>query len=341
MDDFTQEVTAEKDKQLSYLMKIIEAYDKVSRMCQDELSEARETISAYEKVAKLSREELMKARQEIDDLKSRESILKQEILSILTDSTISEEVLIKKLETLGRKSENGFYSDLFRVIASLDLKEEEAELYWKEILIHSEKLSLSLGRQIGFRVAMLDYLTNNRNLVKNPKIIEFDIFEEVIRHSVIDELTGIYNRRYFNTTLAREIKRSVRYKKNLSLFVFDIDNFKAFNDSFGHIAGDNALQIVSRCLTQTFRTEDTVARIGGEEFAVILPECDIDAAIKPCIRFAEQLKQYSLSNLQRGITISGGISSFPEHGLTGEDLYIRADELAYKAKRTGKDKICI
>jgi two-component system, cell cycle response regulator len=341
MSENTPPLPVEKDKQLSYLMKIIEAYDKVSRMCQDELSEAKETISAYEKVAKLSREELIKARQEIDELKNRENILKQEILSILTDNTITEEVLIQRLETLGQRSDNGFYSDLFRVIASLDLKEEDAEIYWKEILDHSEKLSVSLNRKVGFRVAMLDYLTNKKNLVKNPKIIEFDIFEEVIRHSVIDELTGIYNRRYFNNSLMRELKRGSRYGKSLSLFLFDIDNFKSFNDQYGHSMGDKALQIVARCLTQCFRTEDTVARTGGEEFAVILPEVEPENAIKPCIRFMSELRRYSGLHLPREITLSGGISGFPENGISPEDLYIHADELGYKAKRTGKDKICI
>ena len=331
----------EKDKQLNYLIKIIEAYDKVSRMCQDELSEAQETISAYEKVAKLSREELLKARQEINELKTREVILKKEIISILTDTTLTEEALIQKIETLGQNSQKGFYSDLFRVIASLELKEEEAELYWKEIVEHAESLSNSLGRRVGFRVAMLDYFTNKRKLVRNPKIIEFDIFEEVIRHSVIDELTGIYNRRHFNITLNRELRRSIRYKKSLSLFVFDIDNFKSFNDDFGHIEGDKALQLVAGTLIKTFRSEDTVARMGGEEFAVILPECERQAALIACERFREQLRISSFQNLPREITISGGISGFPEHGYCVEELYIYADDLSYKAKRSGKNQICI
>lgn len=335
-----KDLVSDKEKEIVYLKKIIQAYEKVNQLSNYELLDAHVTIQAHERVAQISREELQKARREINELKTKESILRQEILQILNDNVATEESILQKIDNLSKRSEKGFFSDLFKVIASLEIPEEEAEHCWNEILAHSRTMSETMGRPIGFRVAMLDYFTNKRKLVKNPKIIEFDMYEEVIKHSIIDELTGVYNRRYFNTSLEREIKRSSRYKKNLCLFVFDIDNFKSYNDTFGHSEGDRALQIVAENLLKAFRTEDTACRIGGEEFAVILPETDLDAAFKACLRFSEKLKEVSGFALLRKITVSGGISSYPDSD-QADDLYVCADELSYKAKRTGKDRICI
>jgi diguanylate cyclase (GGDEF)-like protein len=335
------EQLSEKEREIEYLKRIIQAYEKVNQMMNYELLDAQATIQAHQRIAKISHEELQKARNEINELKSRESLFKQEILQILNDNISSEELILEKIDILSKKSEKGFFSDLFNVIASLDIPEEEASHLWNQILAHSQNMSQRIGRPIGFRVAMLDYFTNKKKLIKNPKIIEVDKFEEVIKHSIIDELTGVYNRRYFNITLQREIKRAGRYSQNLCLFVFDIDNFKKYNDTYGHSEGDKVLQLVGKSLLKTFRAEDTACRIGGEEFAVILPETDTESAFKACLRFSKKLKEISEYALPSTITISGGISCYSKTEDQIEDFYIRADELSYKAKRSGKDRICI
>ncbi|MDX1956966.1 MAG: GGDEF domain-containing protein [Leptospiraceae bacterium] len=327
------------ESEVDFLRKIMDAYEKVTELSHSELMQAKATIDAHEMVAKLSRDELLKAKKEIEELKNREIILRQEIINILNDTISTEEVIFDRIDKLSQTKDKGFFSDLFQIIASLEIDEEEAEFYWREITLHSQKLNEKLGRKIGFRVAMLDYFMHTRRMVKNPKIIEFDTFEEVIRNSVIDDLTGIYNRRFFNLTLQRELKRSKRYAKPFCLFLFDVDNFKLYNDSFGHAEGDLTLSKIAKVMAQSFRTEDTICRTGGEEFGVILPETTKNSTQVAAVRFAEALKVMSNKELKREITISGGIASFPEDGQSPEEIYIRADELAYVAKKTGKNQI--
>lgn len=324
----------DKEEEIARLIKIINVYEKFGKLCHEELLDAQTTIETY-------KQELLKLQQEIEQTKQKNFVL-DELQSILQDSQALPIVTSTKTQQQDhQKRESGFYSDIFYIIANLELSEEEAEYHWKKILEHADFMSQQLNRSVGFRVAMLDYFLQNKVLMKNPKIIEFELFEEVIKSSIIDELTGIYNRRYFNDSLFREIKRCSRYNKSLSLFVFDLDNFKLFNDTYGHAVGDKALQVVARVLLENFRTEDIVARIGGEEFCAILPEIKPQDAFIPCKRFADRLKEESIKILPNLLTISGGIAHYPLDGKTPEELYIAADGYSYIAKKEGKDKIIV
>ncbi len=322
----------QEEEEITHLMKIINVYEKFSKLCHIELLDAQSTISNYET-------ELFKVKQELEQAEQREAILRNEMKSMLQNPKNS--IPIPSKIKIYSKNESGFYSDIFYVIANLNLSEEEAEYHLKQVLEHSKNMSKQLGRTIGFRVAMLDYFLQNKILIKNPKIIEFETLEEIKKSSVIDYLTGVYNRRYFNEVLFREIKRCARYNKPLSLFIFDLDNFKFFNDSYGHGVGDKALQILGEILLKNFRTDDIIARIGGEEFGVILPEVKPENAVVPCERFAKRLKKKSSKLLPSVLTISGGIAGYPMDGGTLEELYIAADTYSYIAKKEGKDKIIV
>ncbi|MCX7997950.1 MAG: GGDEF domain-containing protein [Leptospiraceae bacterium] len=313
------------------LLQIITAYEKIGKLCNQELLEAKETIETYKNELAFYKIELEKTRTKLQNLESYNSFnsSKQEDSSNLELEELYFEVELKK----------GYYSDIFHVMANLELPEKEAEYHWKKISEHAKRMSYKLNREISFTVAMLDYCTHNEILIHNPKIVEFEVFEEVVANSIIDELTGIYNRRFFNTSLFREIKRCSRHERSLSLFVFDLDNFKLFNDNYGHSVGDKALKLVGSLLNKSFRIEDTAARIGGEEFCVILPEINPKDAIIPCERFAHLLKEESAKLLPNTITLSGGIAHYPFDGETPEDLYIAADSYAYFAKKNGKNQI--
>lgn len=323
----------EKDKDILKLLQIIAAYEKIGKLCNQELLEAKETIETYKNELAFYKIELEKTRTKLKNLESCNSCTTSQ----------EEDSSNLELEELYFEAEfkKGYYSNIFHVIANLELPEKEAEFHWKKISEHAKQMSSRLNRQISFSVAMLDYFTQNQILIKNPKIVEFEVFEEVAASSILDELTGIYNRRFFNTSLLREIKRCSRYERSLSLFLFDLDNFKLFNDNYGHSVGDKALKLVGNLLNKSFRIEDTAARIGGEEFSVILPEINPKDAITPCERFAHLLKEESAKQLPEAITISGGIAHYPYDGQTPEDLYIAADSYAYSAKKTGKNKICL
>ena len=329
----------DKEQEIRYLRKIIDAYEKVTKLSNKELIEAYKTISAQERVGNLAREELISATVSLEELRGRETKITEEIIRILDEDLTNEELILHKLEALSKNSTAGFFSDLFYVIANLELTEYEASEFWKEIYNHRVDMCNRMGRKVSFRVALLDHILENNRVIKNPKIIELNLFDSVVKNSVIDELTSVYNRRYFNLAIKREIKRAKRYNRPLCLFVFDVDDFKLFNDKYGHLVGDEVLRIIGVTLKESFRQEDTICRCGGEEFTVILPEVDINSALIACKRFGEALKKYSMEKLKEPVLVSGGISEFPVHGDTPEDLYNKADLALYRVKNSGKNNI--
>ena len=166
--------------------------------------------------------------------------------------------------------------------------------------------------------------------------------ETLRMQSVRDPLTGLYNRRYMEESLERELRRSARKKTPLAVLMLDIDHFKRFNDTFGHEAGDAILQAVATFLRSQVRGEDVVCRYGGEEFTLILPEATIEGSSQR----AEQLREAvrSVTTTFRGqkldaVSLSIGVASFPKNGSTGDDLLRAADLALYQAKQLGRNQV--
>ena len=159
---------------------------------------------------------------------------------------------------------------------------------------------------------------------------------ELERLSVTDDLTGLYNRRYLMDTLANEIRRSRRLEHRCSLLMADIDHFKEYNDAFGHLTGDEMLIKVARALRDSTREVDCVVRYGGEEFVVLLPETDADAAVETAERIRARVAAEGLAG--GTITLSVGIAEFPTHGDSPESMIAAADGALYQAKREGRDR---
>ncbi|MBI4577289.1 MAG: GGDEF domain-containing protein [Planctomycetes bacterium] len=224
---------------------------------------------------------------------------------------------------------------LLRVLTHLDFEVDEAQRHWSAITDHQRAISATVGRDVGLRVAMLDYFININRRVQNPKIIEIAIFEETVRSAHTDGLTGLYNRRYFDEILHREVQRCRRYGQPLSVLILDLDDFKQLNDACGHPAGDAALALVGRVLGETTRDVDVACRYGGEEFAVILPETAGSRAHRLDARVRARLAEVA-AGLPRPLSYSGGIASFPEDADGPDDLLARADTALYRAKADGK-----
>jgi len=168
--------------------------------------------------------------------------------------------------------------------------------------------------------------------------------EALRTQSVRDALTGLYNRRYLEEILEREVRRAARASQSLGVLMIDLDHFKNFNDTYGHDAGDAVLRETGASLTKGIRAEDFVCRFGGEEFVVILPTANLEAA---CARAESlRLKMKELTVLHQGksmgmLTISVGVAVFPDHGSSPKELMAAADAALYEAKRNGRDQIAV
>jgi diguanylate cyclase (GGDEF)-like protein len=160
--------------------------------------------------------------------------------------------------------------------------------------------------------------------------------------SVRDPLTGLYNRRYMEESLERELRRSIRKGSSLGVMMIDVDHFKRFNDMFGHEAGDSVLRTLADLFRTQLRGEDVACRYGGEEFTMILPEASMEATRKRAEQLREAAKNVAPEfggKLLDGVTLSIGVSSFPEDGNEGEVLLRAADAALYRAKDQGRDRV--
>ncbi|MCS7187575.1 MAG: sensor domain-containing diguanylate cyclase [Armatimonadetes bacterium] len=162
--------------------------------------------------------------------------------------------------------------------------------------------------------------------------------------SITDELTGIANRRHFEWRLSEEVERARRYQYPLSALMLDLDHFKQVNDTYGHQVGDIVLQQIAQRLRRVLRRTDFLARYGGEEFIVLAPQTPADRALILAERLRQVIAESPItvsSDLQIRITISVGVAVFPEHAQNGNELVRAADEALYKAKQTGRNKVCL
>lgn len=161
--------------------------------------------------------------------------------------------------------------------------------------------------------------------------------EDMRMLSITDGLTGLYNHRYLMEQMQKEIQRTKRQKGGFSVLIFDIDHFKSYNDTYGHIEGNNVLKAIAGILTECARTTDTVARFGGEEFCVIALDTEKKKASLFVDRLVKMVAGHGFPN--RKITLSGGVAFYPKDGTTPLELIEKADERLYKAKRLGRNMV--
>ncbi len=162
-------------------------------------------------------------------------------------------------------------------------------------------------------------------------------YREARRLADVDGLTGLRNRRFFYETLQRECTRAQRYGRRLALVVLDVDNFKAINEKFGHLAGDAVLAEAAARLRSVLRASDVACRIGGDEFAIILPEAGIGDAQQLYLRAEQAVAERSIGNVAN-LTVSAGVAELSE-GDDVKTLFERGDDALYQAKRSGKARV--
>src|SRR5262245_17318202 len=173
--------------------------------------------------------------------------------------------------------------------------------------------------------------------------VETEYHEEIYRLTIIDALTDIHNKRYFLEFLDRELARSARYERPLSLIMVDIDRFRAINEDLGHLGGDFSLRELAARIKGSIRKEELFARYGGEEFAIVLPETNREGAVALAERLLRVINQDAFVYEERSytVTISAGVATtLGEQPTSPVDLIRQADERLYQAKREGRNRVC-
>jgi diguanylate cyclase (GGDEF)-like protein len=158
-----------------------------------------------------------------------------------------------------------------------------------------------------------------------------------------DPLTRVANRRYFDARWRKEFSQAIQQKSQLSLLLIDIDFFKKINDQYGHTKGDEALKVVGQVISNNIRPTDVVARWGGEEFVVILPETSPNEAAVAAERIRQKIEasDWAKCGFSEPVTVSLGIGSYPQHGENQSEIYEAADRALYESKRSGRNRFTI
>jgi diguanylate cyclase (GGDEF)-like protein len=171
--------------------------------------------------------------------------------------------------------------------------------------------------------------------------IEAAYHDEIYRMTTVDGLTQVFNRRYFEDAIERELSRSRRYSRPLSLVLIDIDHFKKINDTWGHLAGDAVLKDVARTVRTRTRREDVLARYGGEEFALLLPEIDLKGAslLAEKVRKLVEKHTFTFDGEDIDVTLSAGVATVQKKGEDAHELIRKADEKLYEAKSAGRNRV--
>jgi len=242
------------------------------------------------------------------------------------------ELLADTLEGLEPSARGQFLQRYFRAITHLELRESQSLQLWDEVLTRRRELADTLGRPVSLKTVLMDVLSSS-GLVRVPVILEYDELKKIQLNAVTDPLTGLYNRRLFAESFEKELNRARRYGLPLGIVILDLHRFKEVNDKYGHPRGDEVLRAAATTLQKALRTSDSAFRIGGDEFALLLPQTDAAQAIALGRRietvFAETLRPLQLTF---AVTMDHGVATFPQDGDQSDQLIRVADERLYRFK---------
>ena len=269
---------------------------------------------------------------------NEKSGLMQRLLSMLDKERKFNYFTLEIDDILASNTQELFYSKLLELFIKLSFGEDEAKEHWENILNNMDFMKSHLNREIGLRVAIVDYFINHTEMMREPIVVEMRLFKENEKLALIDSLTGLFNKRFYDITVKKEYKKALRFNQIFSLVLLDLDDFKKINDTKGHLFGDEVLANFGNFLSTSSREEDIICRYGGEEFIILLPETTGDGALMYAERVRKKLKQDAFFK-EHKITFSGGISTFPYNGRDLKELFKSVDRSLYAAKYAGKDCI--
>lgn len=245
------------------------------------------------------------------------------------------ELLAETLEAMDIPARSQFLQRFFRTSTQLDLRESQSLQLWEEVLTRRRDLAEQLGRPVSFKTVLVDVLSS-AGMIHVPVLLEYAEYKKLQVSAVTDALTGLYNRRLFAEYFEKEMNRARRYGLPLGIVILDLHRFKEVNDRYGHPRGDEILRAAAATLQKSLRTSDSAFRIGGDEFALLLPQTDTTQALALSRRietiFAEMLQPFHLAF---PVTMDHGIATFPQDGDQSDQLIRVADERLYRFKHAG------
>jgi diguanylate cyclase (GGDEF)-like protein len=268
---------------------------------------------------------------------------REELTEILREDAHNEERILRRLDQIRTQSGLQVYAALLLILTGLGFEESEARLHWDEVLKHRQRLGQALQRNVGLRVAVLDYFVNvNRQLV-SPRIIDLSLHDRQDPSSPVDARTGLWNARQFLSALQKEIRRAKRYKLELTVLYLDIDDFREINERHGELVGDILLREVAILVKNRIRDIDMAARLSGEEFGLILPETERMGAFLVAERIRKEVERHFMRRDIDGrpiaMTVTIGMAKYPADAAMPDRLLRRAEEAMHQAKARGGNTV--
>jgi diguanylate cyclase (GGDEF)-like protein len=248
------------------------------------------------------------------------------------------ELLADTLESLDLPARGQFLQRFLRAISHVELLESQCVQVWDEMLVRRRQLVDQTGRPVALKVALMDVLASS-GFLRVPLIIEYEDLKKLELNAVTDPLTGLHNRRLFGESFEKELNRARRYSQPLGLVILDLHRFKEVNDKHGHPRGDEVLRATAETLKKALRTSDSAFRIGGDEFALLLPQTDSAQALALSRRvesvFAEMIQPLQL---EVPVSMDHGVAVFPQDAEQADQLIRIADERLYRQKHESHRK---
>ena len=251
-------------------------------------------------------------------------------------SYVGEESIFDLLEeTLGsldRDLRGQFLAKFFKFFAHIELSDLNSAAVWDRAIERHRELSESKNRPVSLKTAMIDVL-ENMNLLRMPILVEYHEFRKLQVSAATDALTGLHNRRLFEEYFEKELSRAKRFKQQLALVILDLHRLKEVNDRYGHQKGDHVLWLAAAAVSDTVRASDYAFRIGGDEFAILLPQCDQPR----CTVLSQRLRarfEAAVKDLCSDVplTLDFGIAVSPDDGEQSEAMIHLADTRLYEMK---------
>lgn len=271
--------------------------------------------------------------------------LKEELLELLQEDAHNQQRLVDRLDSLSRENGIGAHAMLLTILTGLAVEESEGRGHWEAILRHRHQMALSLGRDVGLRVAAFDYFVNCNRRLAHPALLDLEMAPPVRDGGTTDPDTGLAADRAFRSALQVELRRGHRYGHKTAVVLFDLDGFADVTARVGVPVATRLLREAGMLLRNKIRDVDVAGRPGGDELALLLPSTDRNGAILVAERFRQEIEGHfrrrEAAGTPVGMTISAGVACHPDDGASADELLAHAAQALYAAKASGKNAISV